>query len=85
MGWHHSICRISLPDVQLLDLALDQNNHFNSWSYPFTRRKTLANRAFSSMAPRWWNELPTDIKKSQDIHCFKAKLKTHIFKQYYRC
>ena len=33
MGWHHSICRISLPDVQLLDLALDQNNHFNGWSY----------------------------------------------------
>ena len=52
---------------------------------PFTRRKTLANRAFSSMAPRWWNKLPTDIKKSQDIHCFKAKLKTHLFKEYYKC
>ena len=48
---------------------------------PFTQRKTLANRAFSSMAPRWWNELPTDIKKSQDIHCFEDKLKTHLFKQ----
>ena len=45
----------------------------------------LANRAFSSVAPRWWNQLPTDIKKSQNIDCFKAKLKTHLFKEYYKC
>ena len=65
--------------------GLRSEQTFQRLDIPFTRRKTLANRAFSSMAPRWWNELPKDIKKSQDIHCFKAKLKTHLFKEYYKC
>ena len=52
---------------------------------PFTRRKTLANRAFSSIAPRWWNQLPTDIKCLKTLIGFKAKLKTHLFKKYYKC
>ena len=52
---------------------------------PFTKRKTLASRAFSTVALRWWNQLPTDIKKSQNIECSKAKLKTHLFNEYYKC
>ena len=52
---------------------------FQQLVIPFTKRKTLASRAFSSVAPRWWNQLPTDIKKSQNIACFKAKPKTHLF------
>ena len=50
---------------------------FQQLVIPFTRRKTLANRAFSSIAPKLWNQLPTDIKKSQNI-VLKQHLK-HIF------
>ena len=73
-----TLCPVARP-------GLRSEQSFQLLVIPFTRRKTLANRALSSMAPRWWNKLPTDIKKSQDIHCFKAKLKTHLFKEYYKC
>ena len=65
--------------------GLKSEKSFQQLVIPFTRRKTLANRAFSSIAPRWWNQLPTDIKNSQNIDCFKAKLETHLFKEYYNC
>ena len=61
--------------------GLRSEKTFQQLVIPFTRRKMLANRALSSIAPRWWNQLPTDIKKSQNIDCFKAKLKTHLFKR----
>ena len=73
-----TLCPVARP-------GLRSQQSFQQLVIPFTRRKTFANRAFSSMAPRWWNKLPTDIKKTQDIHCFKAKLKTHLFKEYYKC
>ena len=65
--------------------GLRSEKSFQQLVTPFTKRKTLASRAFSSVDPRWWNQLPTDIKKSQNIDCCKAKLKTHLFKEYYKC
>ena len=65
--------------------SLRSEKSFEQLVIPFTRRKTLANRAFNSIALKWWNQLPTDIKKSQNIDCFKATLKTHLFKEYYKC
>ena len=73
-----TLCSVARP-------GLRSEKSFQQLVIPFTRRKTLANRAFSSVAARWWNQLPTDIKKSQNIDCFKAKLKTHLFKEYYKC
>jgi exonuclease III len=37
-------------------------------------------RAFQVCAPRMWNALPEEIRKCPNIHTFKAKLKTHLFK-----
>ena len=74
---------ITLHPVARHGLRSEQS--FQQLVIPFTRRKTLANRAFNSIAPRWWNQLPTDIRKSQNIDCFKAKLQTHLFEEYYKC
>ena len=73
-----TLCPVARP-------GLRSKESFQWLVIPFTRRKTLANGAFSSIAPRWCNQLPEDIKKSQNIDCFKAKLKTHLFKEYYEC
>ena len=70
---------ISLHPVTRLGLRSEKS--FQQLVVPFTKRKTLASRTFSSVAPWWWNQLPTDIKKSQNIECFKANLKTHLFKE----
>ena len=60
-----TLCPVARP-------GLISEQSFQQLVIPFTRTKTLANRAFSSIAPRWWNQLPTDIKKSQNIDCFKS-------------
>ena len=49
-------------------LGLRSEKSFQQLVVPFTKRKTLASRAFSSVTPRWWNQLPTDIKNSQNIY-----------------
>ena len=35
------------------------------------------------VAPKAWNALQSDIKSSSTVDLFKAKLKTHLFKQAY--
>ena len=41
---------------------------------PFTRRKTFADRAFSTYGPRTWNLLPEDLRSLTDYQLFKKKL-----------
>jgi hypothetical protein len=36
-------------------------------------------RAYSVVAPRFWNELPADIRSCSSIEAFKKQLKTHLF------
>ena len=36
--------------------------------------------SFKSMGLRIWNNLPTNIKKGQNIDTFKTSLKTHLFR-----
>ena len=40
-------------------------------------------RAFSHAAPRLWNQLPQEIRKSETIVIFKKKLKTFYFRKYF--
>ena len=37
--------------------------------------------AFSSYAPRVWNELPRELRMSESVESFKRGLKTHLFKK----
>ncbi len=44
------------------------------------RLTTMGHRAFSRAAPRLWNSLPVNIRNSDSLSQFKAKLKTHLFR-----
>ena len=82
MAWQYLQDLITLHPVARLGLRSEKS--FQQLVVPFTKRKTLVSRAFSSVAPRWWNQLPMDIKKSQIIDCFKAKFKIHLLREYYK-
>ena len=32
------------------------------------------------MAPRWWNDLPVDVRTAETLSTFKRRLKTHLFR-----
>ena len=36
-------------------------------------------RAFSTVGPKVWNQLPSNIKECSEVTIFKKKLKTHLF------
>ena len=52
---------------------------------PITRLKGYGDRAFSSIAPRLWNSLPSSIREIDNLDHSKASLKTHIFLQTLKC
>ncbi|MGH0172464.1 UNVERIFIED_CONTAM: hypothetical protein FKN15_022357 [Acipenser sinensis] len=39
-------------------------------------------RSFSTLAPQWWNDLPTDVRTAQSLTTFRRLLKTHLFRQH---
>ena len=48
------------------------------------RLERYGRRCFSVAGPALWNELPTPVKECQSLPSFKAKLKTHLFRQAFR-
>ena len=48
---------------------------------PKTNLKTFGERSFGYIAPTVWNSLPADLRASPSLPTFKAKLKTHLFRQ----
>ena len=46
---------------------------------PYPKTTTLGDRAFSIVAPRLWNELPTAMRGPLSLDNFKRKLKTYLF------
>ncbi|MBN3298967.1 IBP1 protein, partial [Amia calva] len=42
----------------------------------------LVSRSFSSLAPKWWNDLPTEVKTAESLTSFRRLLKTHLFRLY---
>ena len=50
---------------------------------PKTKRKTFADRGFSTYAPKIWNGLPIYIRDIDDLLTFRKNLKTYMFKLYY--
>ena len=57
-------------------------------SYMLQEKKSklvsMGDRAFSVVAPKYWNELPDDIRNIElPLDIFKKKLKTHYFKTAY--
>ena len=44
--------------------------------------KTYGDKAFSVCAPKLWNLLPLDLRKSPSLTGFKKELKTYLFRQF---
>ena len=40
--------------------------------------KSIGDRAFSVIGPRFWNDLPADIRKCPTENCFKHKIKSYL-------
>ena len=50
---------------------------------PKTNKVCCGDRAFSVVAPKLWNSLPSHLKSAKDTDVFKTGLKTYLFKQAY--
>ena len=50
---------------------------------PRTKFTSRGDRAFCTAAPRVWNKLPVEIRRSQSVHTFKTRLKTHLFDNHF--
>ena len=51
---------------------------------PKTKFTSRGDRAFRTAAPRLWNKLPVEIRRSQNVHTFKTRLKTYLFANYFK-
>ena len=45
--------------------------------------KKVGEQAFQHAGPNLWNSIPSEIRNSPSLKCFKTKLKTYFFKQHY--
>jgi hypothetical protein len=48
---------------------------------PHRTRTKLGERSFRSAGPRYWNDLPAEIRKLDNMNTFKSHLKTYLFKK----
>ena len=46
---------------------------------PKTQTHTYGDRAFATVAPRLWNELPQQLRDIKNTDSFMKSLKTHLF------
>ena len=50
---------------------------------PVTCLRSMGDWAFSSVAPKLWNSLPTEIRQAESLSIFKCSLKTYFFRLAY--
>ncbi len=48
---------------------------------PKTNLKTMGDKAFSSTAPSFWNQLPKKLRMNENLHSFKMGLKSHFLNE----
>ena len=58
--------------------ALRSTGSYKQLFTPRTRTST-GDKAFANLAPRLWNSLPENIRRSPSVTTFKRHLKTHLF------
>ena len=58
--------------------SLRSDSMFKRLVIPRTKRKTVADRAFSVYGPSKWNEFPNDIKEANTLDVFKSKIITYM-------
>ena len=62
---------------------LQTNDSADHLVVPLYSGERTAGTAFSVVAPKLWNELPSSVSSIKSVDTFKKKLKTHLFSQYY--
>lgn len=50
---------------------------------PAQRGTRSQTRLFSTVVPKWWNELPNVVRSSDSLGTFKKRLKTQLFKEHF--
>ena len=61
---------------------LRSNNMYMKLYIPRVKRESFANRSFSVMGPRLWNDITNDLKQCVNVETFKKKLKTFLFDKF---
>ena len=58
--------------------GLRSERKYKEWIVPRMKRKTFADRSFSIQGPKWWNELPDNIKESRHKEVQKTTEDTFV-------
>ena len=58
-----------------------RNDELHLLKEPTANLITHGDRAFSVYAPKLWNTLPLHLRQASSVVCFKANLKTFLFKK----
>ena len=80
-----------LAPEYLCDLVKPYVKTFNSRSnskclfeVPRSNLKTYGAKSFSFAAATEWNSIPLEIRQAETVEVFKQKVKSYIFKIYFR-
>ena len=74
-------CLSSTLKAKLLSRSL-RSSQATQLIVPRYNLKTAGARAFSTAAPKIWNNLPINLRQAATLSAFKTKLKTHLFNVY---
>ena len=70
-------------EKQLLRCLIGNTCAVITYVVPNNRKKTFADRSFSTAGPLYWNELPHNIRKIQDFNVFKKRCKAYLYVKYF--
>ena len=61
---------------------MKSNNMYMKLDIPRVKRESFANRSFSVMGPRLWNDILNEVKQCIGFVAFKKKVKTFLFNKF---
>ncbi|CAG2233232.1 unnamed protein product [Mytilus edulis] len=70
------------PQVSKRSLRSSESS-IGCYAVPYNKKKTFSDRSFSTIGPKLWNELGTNVKNSESLDTFKCRLKTLYFENYF--
>ena len=62
---------------------MHSNSKFKQCIVPFMKRRALADRIFSVVGPKYWNELPNELHMLPTLEGLCRTLATHLFCEAY--
>ena len=67
-------------NIYVLEEILQAYHLISILTPPARHTCTACSRLLSVLAPRWWNDLPVDVRTAETLSTFKRRLKTHLFR-----